>query len=378
MPEPPDSSERKGPSAKPAEPSPRQHEPAEDKPGVQDLAVIDSGPPAPLPRRRRARPAILAVLLLIGAAGGLGWYFWRQFETRLPPGIAWGNGRLEAEEIDIETKFPGRVAELFVDEGGPVKAGQKLARMDTADLETTLKKDQAKVGEAEKALEQARASLVQQRSQLKLAEHELDRTRTLVRKDFASKQLFDQRQQHFDAAKAALATAEARIGEAGHALEAARQQVALDKVNIADNTLRAPTDGRIQYRIAHPREVLPAGGKVFTMLDTSDVYMDVYLPTSEAGRVKIGAGARILLDAYPHYPVPAKVSFIAGRAQFTPKTVETRTERERLMFRVRLRVDAKVLRAHADAVRTGLPGVAYVRLDPEVPWPPNLQVTASQ
>jgi HlyD family secretion protein len=131
----------------------------------------------------------------------------------------------------------------------------------------------------------------------------------------------------------------------------------------------APRDGRIQYRIANISEVLPAGGKVFTMIDIHSVYMDVYLPTVEAGRASIGTLARIVLDAYPEVAIPGYVSFVATRSQFTPKTVETKAERERLMFRVRVRVDADLLQARAEAVRTGLPGIAYLRLDPQTEWP---------
>ncbi len=156
-------------------------------------------------------------------------------------------------------------------------------------------------------------------------------------------------------------------------LNAAEQDVELYKVNIADNTLVAPRDGRIEYRIANIGEVLPAGGKVFTMLDIGYVYMDIYLPTMTAGQVKIGTDARIVLDAYPDRPIPAKVTFLASQAQFTPKMVETQTERDKLMFRVRVRIDPERSRAHADAVRTGLPGVAYVKFDAKTDWPERLQ-----
>ena len=107
---------------------------------------------------------------------------------------------------------------------------------------------------------------------------------------------------------------------------------------------------RIQYRIANIGEVLPAGGKVFTMLDISYVYMDIYLPALEAGKIKVGTDARIVLDAYPNSPIPAKVSFLASQAQFTPKTVETQSERDKLMFRIRVRIDPDRSRDHA-AVR---------------------------
>ena len=145
-------------------------------------------------------------------------------------------------------------------------------------------------------------------------------------------------------------------------------------MNINDNDLVAPRDGRIQYRIANIGEVLPAGGKVFTMLDISYVYMDIYLPTLESGKIKVGTDARILLDAYPNIPIPAKVSFIASQAQFTPKTVETQSERDKLMFRIRVRIDpARSRGSTPSSVRSGLPGVAYLRADPNAAWPENLK-----
>ena len=192
-------------------------------------------------------------------------------------------------------------------------------------------------------------------------------------KGFATVELLDQQRQQMDGAVAAENAATHKVGEAEHALDAARHSVELDRVNIVDNALVAPREGRIEYRVANVGEVLAAGGKVFTMLDTSYVYMDVYLPTAEAGRIRLGSDARIVLDAYPAHAIPAKVVFIASQAQFTPKTVETKDERDKLMFRIRVRIDPERLRGRAEIVRSGLPGVAYLRTDPAVAWPPQLQ-----
>jgi len=321
-------------------------------------------------RRRWTRIVVLGIVC-VAAAGGAWWWMHRQ--PPLPPGIASGNGRIEADPIDIDTKFPGRIAELRVDEGDMVTAGQVLAVMDTRDLAASLKKSEAQVEQAQKAINEARANLDQQRTQVLLADQEMERTRTLVSKGWATKELFDQRQQTLNGANAGLIAAEARVNEAERALDAATHDVELYKVNISDNALVAPRVGRIEYRIANVGEVLPAGGKVFTMLDIMYVYMDIYLPTAEAGRVKIGTDARIVLDAYPDHPIPAKVSFVATQAQFTPKMVETATERDKLMFRIRVRIDPERLRARANAVRSGLPGVAYVRFDSNARWPERLQ-----
>jgi len=335
-------------------------------------------PVRPVTRRRRWRSVALALLVLAGAGGAGGYYAWQHLRAQLPPGIFFGNGRIEADEIDIDTKFAGRIAELFVDEGSMVKAGQVVARMDTSDMQQSLEKSQAQVRQAQRALDEAHANLEQQQSQVTLAAQEMDRTAELLKNGWATRELFDQRKQALDGANSGLAAARQRVLEAEHALQAAQHDAAFYQVNIADNSLKAPHDGRIQYRIANVGEVLPAGGKVFTMLDIAYVYMDVYLPTQQAGKVRFGDESRIVLDAYPDHPIPAAVSFIATQAQFTPKTVETQDERDKLMFRIRVRIDPERLRARGEAVRSGLPGVAYVRTDPAVAWPAALQGNTAQ
>jgi HlyD family secretion protein len=350
---------------------------ASHDPGPPAVAPPSSGhlPVPVLPPKRNGRLGRIAVALLaiVLVGGGAGYTWWKQAHPPLPFGISLGNGRIEADEIDIDTKFAGRVAELLADIGDMVAPGQAVARMDTKDIEQSLSKSQAQGRQAQHAIEEAQANLAQQQTQKTLAEQEMERTRNLLKNGWTTQETADQRQQQLDAANAGLAAAKERITMAQHALEASEHDAGYFKVQIADNTLVAPKAGRIQYRLANIGEVLPAGGKVFTMLDLSYVYMDIYLPTEEAGRVKVGADARIVLDAYPDHPIPAKVSFLASQAQFTPKTVETQTERDKLMFRVRVRIDPDRLAAHADAVRSGLPGVTYVRWNPAVDWPKNLQ-----
>jgi HlyD family secretion protein len=309
-------------------------------------------------KRRSWRLAAALLIVVLGAAGG-GYYVWKQAHPPLPVGISFGNGRIEADEVDIATKYAGRVAELMVDIGDMVTSGQAVARMDTRDIEQSLSKSEAQARQAQRAVDEAQANLTQQETQKVLADQEMDRTRQLLKNGWTTQEIADQRKQQLDAAVAAYNAAQARVLVAQHALEAAEHDAGFYKVQIADNTLVAPKAGRIQYRLANIGEVLAAGGKVFTMLDFSYVYMDIYLPTAEAGKVKVGADARIVLDAYPDHPIPAKVSFIASQAQFTPKTVETQTERDKLMFRIRVRI--------------GLPGVTYVRWDPKVEWPKNLE-----
>ena len=328
---------------------------------------------SPAPKRNRQRRWLVLTSVAIAAAAAVGIYYWQNSAPALPAGIVFGNGRLEADEIDVATKFSGRIAELLADESDTVHAGQVVARMDTRDLEASLRKAEAQALGATRMLEEARAAVEQQRAQTNLTGQELTRASFLFAKGYGTAELLDQRRQADAVAQASLSIANARVGEVEQTLDAARHDVDLYRVNIADNTLTAARDGRIQYRLANVGEVIPAGGKVFTMLDVGYVYMDIFLPTTDAGRTLVGGDARIVLDAMPTAPTPAKVVFIADQAQFTPKTVETKTERDKLMFRVRVRVEPAFLAAHAAEVRSGLPGLAYVRLDPRVDWPTSLQ-----
>jgi HlyD family secretion protein len=333
----------------------------------------ETGLPAVIRKRRVAWRfrAVVAIAILIG--GGGAYYWWQRLHPPLPPGIAFGNGRLEADQINIDTKYAARIAEMLADQGDLVKAGQVVARMDTRDLLASLKRSQSQAEQAQRAIDEANANVAQYQSQVLLAQQEYDRAAYLVQKGFQTKEILDQRQQQLNGATALLTAGKAHVIQLEHALDAAKHDVELYTVQIEDNTLTAPRDGRIQYRIANIGEVLPAGGHVFAMLDTSDVYMDIYLPTQQAGRVRFGADARIVLDAYPNIAIPSKVTYIATQAQFTPKTVETQSERDKLMFRIRVQIDPQLLRTRADRVRSGLPGVGYVKTDPAVEWPAALQ-----
>jgi HlyD family secretion protein len=346
--------------------------PAPGKDAGLPALLPESPPPGP---RRRWRPIVLALILIAAAAtSGAYWYTHRQ--PAFPSDIAWSNGRLEADEIDIDTKFAGRIATVLADEGDIVHAGQVVALMDTRDLEASLREAQAQIDGAEHSIAAARAELDQAASQMKLTAQELQRAKTLRAQGFETQEVVDQRQSQFDVARATFIAAQARIDSATATRDAAEHSAELIRVNIADNTLVAPKDGPIQYRLANVGEVLGAGGRVFTMLDMSYVYMDIFLPTAEAGRVALGAAARIVLDAQPEAPLPAKVVFVASENQFTPKMVETKSERDRLMFRVRVRIDAALARSEAAQIRSGLPGLAYVLLDPHGTWPAALEPRA--
>lgn len=347
------------------------------------------------------RGVAAAIVIALGV-----WAWWHFQPQDLPDGFAAGNGRIEAVEIDIAARTAGRIREILVNEGDFVRAGQVLAKMDTAVLEAQLREAEAQLQRAligietaqslvtqrEAEKQAAEAFIAQRKAELDAAQKRLARTRELASKNAASEAQLDDDRAAAAAAKAAVGAAEAQAAAAQAAIgrarsdviaaeasvEAARATLQRIQADIDDSVLKSPRDGRVQYRVAQPGEVLSPGGVVLNMVDLTDVYMTFFLPTEQAGRIALGAEARLVLDAAPQYVVPTEISFVADVAQFTPKTVETQEERQKLMFRIKARIAPDLLREHLLQVKTGLPGMAYVRLDPRVDWPPELQTRLPQ
>lgn len=311
-----------------------------------------------------------------------------------------GNGRIEATEIDVAARSGGRIKEILVNEGDFVKAGQVLVRIDSDSINAQLHQAEAQTQQAQNAVATARSQLaqresekaatqavvVQREAELAAARSRSARSSTLVEEGAASRQEADDdvtrvrsaeatiaaARAQLSAAEAAIATGRAQVLGAQSATEAVIATVERIRVDISDNELKAPRDGRIQFRVAQPGEVVGAGGRVLNMVDLSDVYMTFFLPSAAVGRVALGSDIRLVLDAAPQYVIPARVSFVADVAQFTPKTVETASEREKLMFRVKAKIDRGLLQKHLPQVKTGLPGVAWVKLDSKAQWPGKL------
>lgn len=318
----------------------------------------------------------VVALVAIGVAAAAWWQ--ASQGPGLPAGISQSNGRIEAERIAVATKLAGRVAEVLVSEGDWVEGGQVIARMDTADLEAQLHQAQATVIQAQQQELQAKALLRQRQSELTTAQSAFARVERLASEDFASDADLDTQRTGLDTAQAALAAAEAGIPLAQATIAAA--QAAVDGVQnqIDDSHLVAARAGRVQYVLEHEGEVVAAGSSIVTLTDLSDMYMTVFLPSRDAGRLAIGAEARIILDAIPDYVIPASVTFVASTAQFTPKSVETSEERAQLMFRVKLTIAPDLLAQYQDRARGGVPGVGYVRVDDTVAWPTELSVRLPQ
>ena len=291
-----------------------------------------------------------------------------------PEGIVKTNGRLEATEVDVAAKYPGRLATLTVNEGDEVTAGQLVASISSPETEAQLLGAQANVLKAKQALAEAIALIAQRTSDLDVAKADYERGQKLSETGFITQQVLDQRRNRFESTEAALVAANAQRDQANSQIKVAQADVDRLQSILVDLKLVAPRSGRVQYRLARAGEVVAAGQRVLTILDLKDVYMTIYLPAADVGKLMLGDEARTILDPIPEYVLPNTISFVATEAQFTPKSVETAEEREKLMFRVKLQADPAVLDKFYRFVKTGVRGLGFVRTDPKIPWPAELAV----
>jgi HlyD family secretion protein len=339
-------------------------------------------PAAPPPRTRRILiwGALGAVALAVAAGA---WAWWADRAT--PSGLLQINGRIEGDQIAVAPKAAGRIAELLVREGDEVKAGQLLARL--TDEAVDARQAQALAGAAAQraqalALETS-AALLQSETAVQLAsaqaglaaaradlgrtqaaalqeERDLERMRDLAARGFVGPQAVERSELTLRSAREQQAAAQAAVARAEQALRdaelgpqrvrarlaeassmraqatAAEARVREAATQIADLTVSAPLTARVSNRYANAGEVIAAGTPIFGLTDLANVYLKGYVPEPMIGRIRLGQAAQIWTDAWPEAPFEARVGYIAARAQFTPKEVQTRDERTKLVYEVRL------------------------------------------
>jgi len=291
----------------------------------------------------------------------------------LPEGIASGNGRIEGKLVDVSAREPLRVKEILVDEGALVKPGQVLVKMDPVTLESQLAEANAAVQAAEERLAVSKANITKQKSEIDLAGVEAARSQRLVEQGAGSQRELDVRKTKVETTKATLGEAEAMLATSEQQVEVARKNAATIQTRIDDATLRSPVTGRVLYRLVEPGEVLAAGGKALTLVNLDDIYMEIFLPSEQAAAVKVGAEGRVTVDYEPKRAIAGQVSFVSPEAQFTPKQVETKSEREKLMFRVKISLPKDVVGSYIERIKTGVRGVGYVKVKDSAVWPARLQ-----
>ena len=344
---------------------------------------------------------VLLAVLLAAAAGGGWWLYQQQESTALPDFVFHSNGRLELNRLDVASLYPGRVERVLVAEGDAVKANEVLVELSSAQSSGQLAAAQAAtlraaelvqraragVTQAQQAVARADAEIAAYRQQQKVAKLELDNAKQMRREDLVSASELAKRQADFERATASVKAAQAARAEAQAAVAQGQAAVAEAEAGAkqataqadtaasadADMAIRSPLTARVEYRLVEPGTVIGAGSRVISLLDPADVSMNVFLPNATVGGLRVGDEARLVLDGIDAV-FPAQVSFIASEAQFTPKAVETADEREKLVFRVKLKVPAEVAQRYDRLLKGGMTGDGYVRRDSSQAWPLALEV----
>ena len=344
---------------------------------------------------------VLLAVLLAAAAGGGWWAYHRQEAAALPDFVVHSNGRLELNRLDVASLYPGRVERVRVAEGDAVKPGDVLVELSSAQSSGQLAAAQAAtlraselvqraragVQQAQQAVARADAEIAAYKQQQKVAKLELDNAKQMRREDLVSASELAKRQADFERATASVKAAQAARAEAQAAVAQGQAAVAEAEAGVkqataqadtaasadADMAIRSPLTARVEYRLVEPGTVIGAGSRVISLLDPADVSMNVFLPNATVGGLRVGDEARLVLDGIDAV-FPAQVSFIASEAQFTPKAVETADEREKLVFRVKLKVPADVAQRYDRLLKGGMTGDGYVRRDSSQAWPLALEV----
>jgi HlyD family secretion protein len=320
-------------------------------------------------RNRYLLALLMATLLLL--AGAYAWM--RERADALPTDLHRANGRLELTRVDVVAKYPGRLVSVEIREGDRVEAGQVLATQEGDEFQAKLAQAQATLARALSEQARARSGLQVQAHKVALARLEWQQADSLRARQEISAVELERRRLALEAESAAQSAAGNQIATAGHAADEARAQIRLIETMLEGLKLRAPVAGRVEHRLAEPGAVLPPGGRVAALLDSLDVHLTVFFPSAVAAALKIGDEARIVLEGAAGRPLPATVAMVDADAQFTPKYVETVSERQNLVYRVKLRLPREVAREFEGLLKGGVIGDGYVRTSARS-WPAPLQI----
>ncbi len=268
----------------------------------------------------------------------------------LPDGLIQANGRLEGDQMIVASKYPGRVLEFFVNEGDNVTAGQKLAQLDDKEIKTKVRQAEEGVAALKHEVEAARSNYAQAQRDAKRFEDLLAEGTATKRETEEAALGLDVAQQKLEAGRNQLHAAEAAYDEAGYARD--------------EMTLFAPSAGVITNRLQEPGAVVAAGAPLLSLVNLDNLYLKVYVPEKQIGKLRLKLPAKIYTDAFPDAPFDASVGFIASRAEFTPKEVQTPDERVKLVYAVKLNV-----KDNPDhRLAPGIPADAVIRWDDTVEW----------
>lgn len=301
---------------------------------------------------------VLTVTIILCIIIAMSFFVYKNFIKEQDNNLIKGNGRIEAREVAVSAKFGGKIVQLDTNEGDEVKKDQLLAVIDSRSLEAEIEAQKAKENEILKQISAIDAEINATKSDIKFYEKELERTKTLMKKNFASQLELDKNINALDKVKAKLNSLYANKKSLQASQKSLLAAIKAQEINLADMKIYSPIDGVILYKLVENGEMIANGGRMFIMYNPNDLYMTIYMPAEKAGQIKLGDKATIKLDAYPDKSFPATVTFVAENAEFTPKEVETQKERQKLVFRVKLSLDNNLNRE----AKPGMPGDGYIEI----------------
>jgi HlyD family secretion protein len=252
------------------------------------------------------------------------------------PGFIKVSGRIEGIEYHAAAKVPGKVIDLNVEEGQSVKAGEQIATINSPQLDAMI--------------DQANSYLRKAESNLKLSEMEFERYSQLLEEKAVQKQFYDQVYGKYLAAK--------------EDVLAAKKELQKLNDDLTDTKIVAPISGKVVTKIVQAGEVVGIGVPLISIINMDDLFLKVFLPTEIAGKISLGDEAKIFPDSSPEKSFDAFVNKIAEKAEFTPKNVETKSQRANMVFEVKLKV--KDNRGYL--LKPGMPAEALIRVDKNVDW----------
>ena len=301
---------------------------------------------------------VLTITIILCIIIAISFFIYKNFIKEQDNNLIKGNGRIEAREVAVSAKFGGKIVQLDTNEGDEVKKDQLLAVIDSRSLEAEIEAQKAKENEILKQISAIDAEINATKSDIKFYEKELERTKTLMKKNFASQLELDKNINALDKVKAKLNSLYANKKSLQASQKSLLAAIKAQEINLADMKIYSPIDGVILYKLVENGEMVANGGRMFIMYNPNDLYMTIYMPAEKAGQIKLGDKATIKLDAYPDKSFPATVTFVAENAEFTPKEVETQKERQKLVFRVKLSLDNNLNRE----AKPGMPGDGYIEI----------------
>lgn len=301
---------------------------------------------------------ILLILFIVAIFCSIGFFEYKNFFAKNNDNIITGNGRVEAREVAVSAKFGGKIVELKVNEGDYVKKDQLLAVIDSRALEADIEAQKAKSNEILKQISAVDAEIKATNSDITFYTKELNRTKALIKQNFASQLELDKNNNALDKTKAKLNSLIANKNSLQASYKSLLATIKAQEINLSDMKIYSPINGVVLYKLVENGEMISNGSRMFIMYNPDDLYMTIYMPSENAGQVKLGEKATVKLDAYKNKTFPATITFIADNAEFTPKEVETQKERQKLVFRVKLTFDDNSNRE----AKPGMPGDGYIEI----------------